>query len=309
MRNRRETLLLTLGWIVGQLWAQADGDLPVAVAVGLTWTSPTGLRLVAVPAGDFLMGSASAGSESERPVRPVSLGAFWMAATEITQTQYRAVLDRNPSYFSAGAAAAERPVEQVSWYDALVFCNRLSLREGLTPVYRINRLHDPNRWGAVPTAGPDAAWDSVTINNAADGYRLPTEAEWEYAARGGPVSRDCLLAGADQPEAVAWFDRNAYALGADQPDWGTHPVAGKAANELGLYDLSGNVMEWCHDWSGPYGDQPQANPTGPANGEGRIIRGGSWDRPDAYLRSTARVRFLPWRRYLTIGFRVVRRSP
>ncbi|OHD17674.1 MAG: hypothetical protein A2087_04075 [Spirochaetes bacterium GWD1_61_31] len=324
--------------------AAGGANPPLAAAVGLAWTNPAGIRFLAVPGGNFTMGDApAAGSPSplaggtsplaggtsplagggapaggmtlgsvadnrndERPAHPVTLAPFWMSATEVTQAQYEAVMGNNPAYFMEGADAPARPVERVSWYDALVFCNKLSMKEGLTPVYSIAGSTDPARWGAIPTANNEASWDAVVVNRAANGYRLPTEAEWEYAARGASASRNFSLAGGSEAAAVAWFVTNAHAVGENNRDYGTHRVGLLPPNELGLVDMSGNVWEWCFDRYGPYVNNPLDNPLGATSGAGRVFRGGSWTAIAAHLRSSNRDNRAPGGRYTDVGFRIVR---
>jgi formylglycine-generating enzyme required for sulfatase activity len=171
-----------------------------------------GLRIVDVPAGEFQMGSED-GSERERPLHSVNLDAFRMSATLVTQAQYEAVMGVNPSHFK-GKENSNRPAENVSWDDAMVFCERLTkLAKGK---YRVT---------------------------------LPTEAQWEYAARGGNRSKGYQFSGGDDPDEVGWYDENSSGS--------TQPVATKKANELGLYDMSGNVWEWCQDkWHDHYNGAP-----------------------------------------------------
>ena len=190
-------------------------------------------------------------------------------------------IEPNPSSFTSNPADGEvqerRPVERVSWYDAIVYCNLLSMKEGLTPCYTIKSFTDPADWGTSPgsTSAEDYTdWESVTCNFDADGYRLPTEAEWEYAARGGQVgisdgSWNNTYSGSNTPENVAWYSGNS--------DKKTHEVGKKQSNSLGLYDMSGNGYEWCWDWrvsSGyPSGTE---DPAGPVTGSERVVRGGGW---------------------------------
>jgi formylglycine-generating enzyme required for sulfatase activity len=256
-----------------------------------------GMTFITVEGGSFQMGSPSGGSNDERPVRRVTLSSFQMAATEVTQSQYEWIMRNNPSDSDNGIGP-DNPVNKVSWYDAIVYANRLSMAEGLTPVYSIGGSTDPARWGAVPTSG-NATWNSATMNTRANGYRLPTEAEWEYAARGGNRSRGYTYAGSNSLDDVAWHNGNSGGR--------TKPVGTKAPNELGLYDMSGNILEWCWDWHGNYPGSAQTDPSGPSSGMNRVLRGSGYAGPARFSRSAYRYsNFFPQNRSSVNGFRLVR---
>jgi formylglycine-generating enzyme required for sulfatase activity len=264
--------------------------------------------MVSIPTGSFQMGSPETEADSssnERPVHTVTLSAFKMGKYEVTQGQWESVMGNNPSYFSENPddegenGWKKLPVEQVSWYDVLVFCNKLSIQEGLTPAYSISDNTDPGQWGTVPTSS-DITWNAVACDWTANGYRLPTEAEWEYAAKGGNGSPyNYIYAGSNTVDDVAWYETNS--------DGKTHEVGTKAANGLGLYDMSGNVYEWCWDWyASTYPGEAQTNPTGASSGTGRVLRGGSWLNPARGARSALRSYAGPQYRAINLGFRLVR---
>ena len=221
-------------------------------------------RMKPVGAGSFDMGSES-GPDWEKPVHRVTLTSdYYMGETEVTQELWEAVMGSNPSYHKGG----RRPVEKVSWNDCQTFLEKLnSLTAGRRPAGR--------------------------------SFRLPTEAEWEYAARGGSKSRGYTYAGSNDLNAVAWYKENSGSGN------NTHDVAGKAANELGLYDMSGNVWEWCQDWYGDYPSSSQTNPTGPFNGSYRVYRGGSCCVSAAYCELVTRIREAPTNCYSILGLRLV----
>ena len=226
------------------------------------------------------MGSDS-GSLDEKPGHQVMVSPFSIGKYEVTQAQYMEITGSNPSNFKSGSDAVGRPVERVSWFEAAEFCNKLSEMEGLQKVYAIS--------------GTD-----IRADFSRNGYRLPTEAEWEYAARGGSKSRNYTYAGSNDVNAVAWYSDNAGRT--------THPVGGKAPNELGLYDMSGNVWEWCWDWyANTYQSGAQTNPVGAFSGDLRVNRGGSWYGSAGYLRSAYRGINSPGDSYNFVGFRVLRR--
>ena len=237
------------------------------------------IETVRINPGTFTRGSDDPLDNRAQPAHQVTLTqGFYMGKYQVTQEQYQAVMGSNPSYFNDGAVAPNRPVEMVSWLNAVTFCNILSEIEGLVPVYTI-------------------AGTNVTPNWNATGYRLPTEAEWEYACRAGtttPWSHNEAL-----HDNYAWYR--------DNSDNTTHPVGTKQANLWGLYDMHGNINEWCWDWFVvSYTENAQTNPTGPASGESRVIRGGSWYSTGQGLRSAIRVSGLPTYGSDVIGFRVVR---
>jgi len=205
----------------------------------------------------------------------------------------------NPSNFSsdpqAGETQGRRPVENVSWYDVLVFCNRLSIAEGLNPVYSISGKTNPSEWGTVPT-DRNATWNAVVMVGGANGYRLPTEAQWEYACRAGTTT--AYNTGDTISDNTGWYDSNSGMK--------THEVGKKSANAWGLYDMHGNVYEWCWDWDGSYSSGSQTDPTGAVIGSNRMVRGGSWFAFDRWLRSAYRFDISPNSRSDRIGFRLVR---
>jgi formylglycine-generating enzyme required for sulfatase activity len=231
--------------------------------------------MVWVEGGSFLMGSHLYDAD-EKPIHPVLVSSFYMGKSEVTQKEYEAVIGNNPS----AVKGENLPVTKVSLYDAVEYCNKLSRKEGLTPAYSGSK-------------------DNILCNFNANGYRLPTEAEWEYAVKGG--NKDSLTfeyAGGNSLDILGWFRENSEGK--------SHETAKKNPNSLGLYDMSGNVWEWCWDWYGAYGSASQTDPHGPASGEKRVIRGGSWDSEMEKLRCTYRHSGLPDDKYDDLGFRVVR---
>jgi formylglycine-generating enzyme required for sulfatase activity len=235
-----------------------------------------------------------------------------MGETEVTQELFEAVMGINPSSFTSGADSGEtqnqRPVENVSWYDAIAFCNKLSLLGNKEPVYSVSGVTDWNTV-TIPTSG-DATWNAADMDTTKNGYRLPTEMEWMWAAMGADTANpgqlnttgyDKAFAGSTGSNSIgdyAWYDSNSGNK--------THEVGKKAANELGLYDMSGNVREWCWDWYGAYGSGSQADPRGaPMGTTERIRRGGSWIDSASHAGLASRYSNSPFITGAYYGFRVV----
>jgi sulfatase modifying factor 1 len=229
----------------------ADGDSPVTPG------------MVRVDGGTFLMGDGFGdGSPNERPVHKVKVESFLIGKYEVTQREWTEVMgskDETPCYFKGDP---DLPVEEVNWYDCIVFCNKKSIREGFTPVYIFDKS----------TKDPENIYDTdlfqwlVEIDPAANGYRLPTEAEWEYAARGDNKSHGTKFSGSNDPDDVAWYT--------DNSGLETHPVGTRQPNELGIYDMSGNVWEWCWDWFDRYPGNFDINSS--YGKRPRVVRGGSY---------------------------------
>ena len=225
-------------------------------------TDPLAGAFLLVKGGSFTMGclpDRDGECQSDETTHQVSLSDYYIGETEVTQAQWRAVTGNNPSGFSG---CDQCPVETGSWKDIQGFLTRLN------------------------------------SSSAGVRYRLPTEAEWEYAARGGVQSQKYQYSGSNVLTAVAWYNSNSKSK--------THPVKAKVANELGLYDMSGNVWELCQDWYGTYPDSRQTNPTGPATGSVRVLRGGSWYLDPTFCRVADRRGYTPGYRDDDIGFRLAR---
>jgi len=235
-------------------------------------------NMVLVEGGTFQMGSTN-GDSDERPVHTLTVKTFYMGKYEVTQKEWKEVMGNNPSEFKGD----NLPVERVSWYDAIEYCNKRSQREGLTPVYRGSK-------------------NKIICDWSADGYRLPTEAEWEFAAKGGIKGYlTTEYSGSKNVGTVAWYDINSGSK--------THPVGTKEPNALGLYDMSGNVWEWCWDLYGNYQSGNQTDPRGASSGANHVVRGGSWDSTARSVRSASRNYNDPSDRrngFGGIGFRLVR---
>ncbi len=224
--------------------------------------SITGMEFVLVKGGCYQMGHVMGDNEfpEEKPVHEVCVDDFYMGKYPVTQGQWKAIMGSNPSYFND--CGDNCPVEQVSWNDAQEFIRKLNSRSG------------------------------------GDKYRLPTEAEWKYAARSGGKSEK--YAGGNDVDSVAWYASNS---GRKE----THPVGTKAANALGLYDMNGNVYQWVQDRDDGsyYNNSPRYNPDGPVSSGGRVVRGGSWGHGPGYSRTSPSF-YLPVNRNYLIGFRLLR---
>jgi len=257
---------------------------PPATGGNLTFTvNGVSFTMVAVPSGTFTMGATSEqGSDAdsdETPTHSVTLRSFYIGQTEVTQELWQAVMGENPSWFNGTGSSrhgtshsenyginVKRPVESVSWDDCQVFIRKLNQMTGKQ-------------------------------------FRLPTEAEWEYAARGGR-NQGYKYSGSNNIDDVAVYQDNSYNKGKSSSDYGPHSVASKRANELGLYDMSGNVWEWCSDWYGSYSSSAQTNPTGPSSGSNRVIRGGGWGDIAGSCRVSHRCSYSPGLRSSRLGLRL-----
>ncbi len=205
----------------------------------------------------------------------VSVSSFLIGKHPVTQREWQDVMGSNPSFFKGD----ELPVESVTWYDAIEYCNKRSIKEGLKPCYsRVKK--------------------NIICDWSANGYRLPTEAEWEFAARGGNQSNGYSYSGSNDLDSVAWYQSNSNGI--------THRVGTKSPNELGIYDMSGNVWEWCWDWCDNYASASQNDPKGATSGISRVLRGGSWNCNDYNCRVAFRSNDDPGFRNLNNGLRVLR---
>ena len=235
---------------------------PDQLALGDPLVNSIGMVLVPIPAGEFMMGHAeSAGIDQTKHLVRITK-PFHLGAFEVTQEQYEKVMGKNPS----DSKGPTNPVENVSWDDAVEFCRKLS------------ELPEEKAAGHV--------------------YRLPTEAEWEYACRAGTTTKFSFGDDESRFGQHAWFDENSGEK--------THPVGEKKPNAWGLYDMHGNVSEWCQDWHGDYPSEPVTDPTGPTTGSLRVNRGGSWGSVAWSCQSGFREGYYPTNRYSSLGFRVAR---
>jgi formylglycine-generating enzyme required for sulfatase activity len=282
-------------------WEDPDCD---GVIDCLATTTAQEMSFVRLCGGSFAMGCTpdqSSCGGNEYPAHEVSLDHhFWISDTEVTQRQWLGLMPSNPASFAS--CGLDCPVERVNWYEALAFANAVSAAEGLPECYELSDCNEN-------PAGEDLECGTVTVNSPTgavhecEGYRLPTEAEWEFAARGGS---ELLYAGSNAVEDVGWVIATSSSR--------THPVASSelAANAYGLYDMSGNVWEWIWDWYGwDYYTtaDPITNPEGPETGEGRCSRGGAWFFEDHFARVAGRYDFEPGIRLHVLGFRLVRTVP
>lgn len=243
--------------------AEESGEFTIEIE-GVTF------KMIHVEGGTFMMGANDGDLEAygcERPAHQVTLSSYFIGETPVTHALWKAVMGSSPNkrslldkvLFIKSFKGANRPVEMVSWDDCQEFIRKLNEK---------TKLH----------------------------FRLPTEAEWEFAARGGNKSKGYKYAGSNNIYSVAWFGENS--------GHETHPVAQKQPNELGVYDMSGNVWEWCKDWHGEYSNNSQTNPTGPEGGSNRVYRGGCWDFNARLCRVSYRSYTSPGIRNVFLGFRL-----
>lgn len=239
--------------------------------------------MVLVKSGNFKMGNDS-GSSDERPVHLVCLSSFYIGRYLVTQQLWQQVMGNNPSSYKG----ENLPVDNISWFDCISFCNKLSVLEGFEECYSINGDH-------------------VSILPDKHGYRLPTEAEWEYAARGGTNRNTFIYSGSNSLKEVGWYVENSNLGIKSFLPQKSHPVGSLKPNELGIYDMSGNVCEWCWDWYEVYSYKISTNPSGPNNGSSRIYRGGRWSDSATKCRISYRNCTSPSGRndYVGIGLRLV----
>ena len=252
--------LATMSFTLFSCGDDDDNDTPSSKRSGVYMVNGVKFNMIKVAGGTFQMGATSEqGSDywdNERPVHQVTLTDYYIGETEVTQELWQAVMGSNPSYFKT---SNKLPVEKVSWNDCQTFITKLNQLTGMQ-------------------------------------FRLPTEAEWEFAARGGNMSQGYKYSGSNDIDEVGWYSYNS----GDE----THEVGTKLPNELGIFDMSGNVWEWCQDWYGSYSSSAQTNPTGPTSGSLRVRQGGSWSDNARDCRVSSRDSFAPGGGYNGLGLRL-----
>ena len=234
------------------------------------------LDMIRVKADTLYMGSIDPdAADDEFPLLSIPMQSYLISAKEISQKEWLMVYDTNPSIYKG----ENRPVENVSFYDVIEYCNAKSEKDGLTPAYNIHG-------------------NEIICDFEVDGYRLPTEAEWEFAAKAGKKESEYIYSGGEVADDVAWYYENSRG--------GTNEIGLKEPNTLGIYDMSGNVYEWVWNWYGPYSYRTQSLFSGPNSGTDKVLRGGSWYHSEDALRVSKRAYMKPFLKNSYTGFRVVR---
>jgi formylglycine-generating enzyme required for sulfatase activity len=258
-------------------------------------------NFVFIQGGTFIMGSPE--DEPRRSFsetqRQVMVNSFYLGKCEVTQKEWRQVMGNNPSRFKGDGL----PVEMVKWYDAIEYCNALSMKEGLSPAYRIEK----DAVDLANSSQTDTEKWTITWDRNANGYRLPTEAEWEYACRAGTITPfstgDIITTDQANYDGEFPYTNNTEGIYRGQ----TTAVGSFAPNQWGLYDMHGNVMEWCWDWwDGSYSGEAVTDPTGASSGSSRAVRSGDWYNRVQSIRSAHRSAYSPSQRNSQLGFRVAR---
>lgn len=237
------------------------------------------IKMTRIDGGSFWMGDRD-GESDELPVHQVNVSSFLMGTYQITQKEWQSVMGYNPSRFKGD----NLPVDNIDWYEAVKFCNKLSSLEGLTPCYSGSGVNTKCNWNA-------------------DGYRLPTEAEWEFAATGGNNSNEYTYSGSGSIGSIGWYSGNAGGR--------TKAVGSKKPNELGIHDMTGNVWEWCWDWHDEYyySNSPSRDPKGADSGKERVFRGGAYNSAAVHCRSANRGFIYPDKPgNIVLGLRVAKKS-
>jgi len=273
-----------------------------------------GMVLIKAQNARFQMGSDE-GFPDEQPVHTVSFTyEYWMDTVEVSQGEYHSLMVisypdyLDPTWQATYGAGDDYPAYSVYWGDAALYCNARSRQDGLDSVYTYTSI--------IGVPGCLCQLENVVADYSKNGYRLPTEAEWEFACRAGANTdffwgKDCDPYPATTADSLevdsycVWY-RNSWECGTGYAGYGTHPVGTKTANAYGLYDMAGNVYEWCNDWYGSYSSGSATDPTGPSSGTWHAIRGGSWGNYAYYLRSSNRTFSCPGYEYYFLGFRCVR---
>lgn len=248
---------------------------------------------ILIEGGEYEIGATDKNAKAEeKPLHTVNLNSYMICKYEVSQELWEEIMGVNPSKFPGESM----PVDNISWYQAVEFCNKLSEVKGLKPVYTIDDTKkDPNNNNAS-----DNLKKIVTADWSANGYRLPTEAEWEVAAKGAGLSKKYLYSGSSNIDEVGWYMKNSNKK--------TAKIGTKKPNELGIYDMTGNVTEWCWDWFDTkyFSISEKDNPKGPVIGENKVCKGGSWNRPDSFNTNTSRAGMNLWFSSWINGMRLCR---